>query len=83
MKLDKKTAAALSGLDFAIAATLEAPQQPDEFTVAEFVAALAAKGQRVCTSTAAIRLKKMADDGELTQRSTVVGRIRTRVYRRA
>jgi hypothetical protein len=78
MKLDKKTAAALTGLDWALAEIVEKPQQKDEFRCDEF-----ADGAGITMTQAYHRLKRLAGTGKLTSRMITVEGKRMNLYRRA
>lgn len=78
MKLDKKTTAALTGLDWALAEIVEKPQQPDEFRGDEF-----ADGAGITMAQAYHRLKRLAGSGKLTTRMITVEGKRMNLYRRA
>jgi hypothetical protein len=78
MKLDKKTSAALTGLDWALAEIVEKPQQPDEFRCDEF-----ADGAGLTMTQSYHRLKRLACSGKLTTRMITVEGKRMNLYRRA
>jgi response regulator of citrate/malate metabolism len=78
MKLDKKTAAALTGLDWALAEIVEKPQQKDEFTCNEF-----ADGAGIGRNQAHNRLQRLTQSGKLTARMITVEGKRMNLYRRA
>lgn len=82
MRLNKKTAAALTGIDWALAATAEQPQQPDEFTANEFHAASQKTQTPLTSDSARFRLLRMAKAGQLVTRKIVIGGKRTNLYRR-
>jgi len=83
MRLNKKTTAALTGIDWALAETAEQPQQIGvEFTANEFHAA-SQKSQRPLTLSAARnRLLRMAQEGKLVTRQITIGGKRTNLFRR-
>jgi len=83
MRLNKKTTAALTGIDWALAETAEQPQQIGvEFTANEFHAA-AQKSQTPLTVDAArFRLLRLVKAGELVTRQIIIGGKRTNLYRR-
>jgi len=70
-----KTKQALSSLDWAIAQTIELPQQPDEFTAYEF-----AEKAGVSLPTAKYRLKACPG---IQKRTATTGGSRINLYRRA
>lgn len=70
-----KTKQALSSLDWAIAQTIELPQQPDEFTAYEF-----AEKAGVSLPTAKYRLKACPG---IVSRLATTGGSRINLYRRA
>ena len=70
-----KTEQALSSLDWAIAQTIELPQQPDEFTAYEF-----AEKAGVSLPTAKYRLKACPG---IKKRTATTGGSRINLYRRA
>ena len=61
-----------------VSMTNPAPQQPDEFTIAEYME----QGGANCTDVARRRLNKLVDGGVLARRMTEVNGRRTLVYRR-
>lgn len=69
-----KTKQALSSLDWAIAQTIELPQQPDEFTAYEF-----AEKAGVSLPTAKYRLKACPG---IQKRTTLAGGCRVNLYKR-
>ena len=83
MKLNKKTAAALAGIDWALAETAEPPQQIGvEFTANEFHAAAQKSQNPLTLSAARNRLLRMAQEGQLVTRKIIIGGKRTNLYRR-
>lgn len=78
MKLDKKTTAALTGLDWALAELIEQPPQPDEFRGDEF-----ADGAGITMAQAHHRLRRMVQNGKLTSRLITTDGKRVNLYRRA
>ena len=78
MKLDKKTSAALTGLDWALAEIVEKPQQPDEFRCDEF-----ANGAGITMTQAHHRLRRMVHSSKLTSRLITFNGKRMNLYRRA
>lgn len=78
MKLDKKTTAALTGLNWALSELIEKPQQPDEFRGDEF-----ADGAGITMAQAYHRLKRLVHSGKLTSRLITVEGKRMNLYRRA
>ena len=77
MKISKHAKEALSGLDWAIAQTIDAPRQPDEFTRAEYIAKTGS------TRTAAgDKLAALVQAGTLESRKATVGGKVSRLYRR-
>lgn len=83
MKLTKKTAAALSGIDWALAATAEQAQQPDEFTANEFHAAAKKADGRLTLFASRNKLTRLVQEGQLATRKITIGGKRTNLYRRA
>ena len=74
-----KTAEVISGLEWAIAQTIEKPRDADEFTCEEFRA-----GCGVMTVAAAYsKLKRMCQDGSLTSRRVTMGGKTINLYKRA
>lgn len=82
MKLPKKTTNALAGLDWALAAVADKPQQPDEFTIDEFFQTASKSGGSLTREALYCRVKRMAQRGELVMRKITLGGTRCNVYRR-
>jgi hypothetical protein len=82
-KINQVTASALSGLEFAIRATVEQPKADDEFTIREFIAGLEKSGGGMSYSKASDALKKLVAEGKLTARYARNLGKRTWLYRRA
>jgi hypothetical protein len=82
-KVNQATASALSGLEFAIRATVEQPKADDEFTIREFIAGLEKSGSGMSYSKASDSLKKLVDEGKLTVRNARNLGKRTWLYRKA
>jgi hypothetical protein len=78
MKLDKKTTAALTGLDWALAELIEQPPQPDEFRGDEF-----ADGAGITMTQAHHRLKRLVHSGKLSSRLITFDGKRVNMYRKA
>jgi hypothetical protein len=72
-----KTKKALSGLDWAIAQTVEEPKQADEFTTDDF-----ARAGNLPVETARDKLNRMVRDGHLTKRMITLNGTRTNLYRK-
>ena len=83
MRLSKKTAAALSGLDWAINELIEKPQQPDEFTAREFFQTAQKADARLTLKTVRNKLSQWVSQGDLVTRKINVSGKRTNLYRRA
>ena len=77
---NKKTDSALSGLEWAIAQTITAPRQPDEFTSGEF---FEASGTGSTIAATRCVLARMVADGRLTRRSASIGGRSVSLYKRA
>ena len=75
MKTSKATKEALSGLEWAIAQTIETPRQPDEFTLLEYMEALGIESRNVALR----RLEAIKPEC----RKVVMNGTRTNLYRRA
>jgi len=71
----------LSALDELIAKTLEKPQQPDEFTLQQYMDKYEAAGQKLNERTARCRLRKMEQDGVITLRKINVNGYLTNIYK--
>ena len=75
---NSKTEKALTGIEWAIAQTVQKPREEDEFTVKEF------REQAGITVDAAEKhLKRMRNAGQLTCRKVTVNGSQTNFYRRA
>lgn len=82
MRLNKKTAAALTGIDWALAETAEQPQQIGvEFTANEFHAAAQKSQTPLTLSAARNRIMRMAREGQLITRKITISGKRTNLYR--
>jgi len=77
MKISKHTKVALSGLDWAIAQTIDAPRQPDEFTRGDYI-----EKTGVSKSTASDKLLALIEAGTLTCRKATISGKASNLYRR-
>ena len=76
--MKSKTKAVLTSLDWALAQTIDEPQQPDEFTADQFAAA-----GKLEIAQARNRLAWMASSGQLTKRKILITGKRTNLFRKA
>jgi predicted transcriptional regulator len=76
--MTSKTKKALTGLEWAIAQTVEPPKQPDEFTAEEL-----AKASDGNLNAARSNLARMFEKGLVTKRSVRHAGKRTNLYRKA
>jgi len=81
--LDQSTRNHLSALDAYIAAEAEAnkPQQPDEFTLVEFVQKMEAKGLSVPLNTAKDQLRRLCVSNKITKRLITIDGVKNNLYR--
>jgi response regulator of citrate/malate metabolism len=76
--MKQQTKKALSGLEWALAQSIDEPQQPEEFTAEDF-----AKAGGVTMDSAKARLARMVRQGLLAKRIVCLRGRRTGLYRRA
>ena len=77
MKTTNATKSALTGLEWAIAQTVDKPKQPGEFTCQEYVDATG-KTEQAASST----LKRMVQSGMLVARKVTIKGTRANLYRK-
>jgi len=71
--MKKQTTAAISSLDFALSQLGTDKKREDEFSVDEFIQALAAQGEIISVSSAVSRLNVLITKGVLTKRKARLG----------
>ena len=76
--MTKKTKKALTGLEWAIAQTIQEPKRPDEFTADEFILA-----SKLESRQAKRLLEGMFSRGELTKRKMAIGGMSVNVFKKA
>ncbi len=82
MRLNKKTTDALSGIDWVLAALIDKPQQPGEFTANEFHSASQKTPNPLTIDAARFRIMRLVKAGELVTRNITIHGKRTNLYRR-
>ncbi len=82
MRINKKTAAALTGLDWALNALTEKTQQPDEFTTREFFEASQKSDASLTLEVVRNKLARMVRCGQLVTRKICISGKRSNLYRR-
>ena len=78
--LDQSTRNTLSALDLALQQDDTKPKQDDEFTIAEYIAGMRAKGVNLALRTATGRLDNMVHNGLLKKRRMMIGSRFTNLY---
>ena len=76
--MTKQTKKALTGLEWAIAQTVDKPQQEDEFTAEEF-----ARASNLGITQSRNRLDRMTGQGQLSKRKILMDGRQTNVFRKA
>lgn len=82
MKITKQTKAAISGLEWAVQELAGKPQQPDEFSCNEFHAATLASGYQRSRESCHCQLQRMAKNGQLLSRKSLVKGALANLYRK-
>jgi predicted Zn-dependent peptidase len=76
--MTSETKKALTGLEWAIAQTIDEPQQEDEFTAEEF-----ARASNLGITQARNRLDRMTGLGQLSKRKILIDGRQTNLFRKA
>ena len=76
--MTKQTKKALTGLEWAIAQTIDEPQQADEFTAEEY-----ARVGKFDITQSRNRLERMAGKGQLSKRKVLIDGRWTNLFRKA
>ncbi len=82
MKITKQTKAALSGLEWAVQELAGKPQQADEFTCNEFHAATLASGHQRSRESCHSQLQRMAKNGQLLSRKSLIKGASATLYKK-
>lgn len=82
MKLSKKTAAALTGIDWVLNELAELPPQDGEFTCNEFCEASQKTSAPMSHDQCHRRLQRMARAGQLVSRLVTIDGKRANLYRK-
>ena len=82
-RLDQSTRNTLSALDLALQQDDTKPKQDDEFTIAEYIDGMRAKGINLALRTATSRLDNMVHNGLLKKRLMMIGSRFTNLYSKA
>jgi hypothetical protein len=76
--MTSETKKALTGLEWAIAQTIDKPQQEDEFTAEEF-----SRASNLGITQARNRLDRMTGQGQLSKRKILIDGRQTNLFRKA
>lgn len=82
MRINKKTATAITGIDWALAELIQKPQQPDEFSAQEFFQASKKNDDTLTLEIIRNKLARMVRQGQLVTRKAALAGRQANLYRR-